>query len=111
MTRIPGIISGGAGSRLWPVSRDGHPQPVARAVARAGGSAPYTVTKGDLFVKTEDGRWDVNSASPATTFRASPSAVTRLAPCPRWHFIGEEVRARPTLPQATQRSKKEKGQA
>ena len=30
MALIPVIISGGAGSRLWPVSRESHPKPFIR---------------------------------------------------------------------------------
>jgi mannose-1-phosphate guanylyltransferase len=29
-TIIPVVLSGGAGSRLWPVSREGHPKPFLR---------------------------------------------------------------------------------
>src|SRR5690606_39433144 len=30
MSLVPVILSGGAGTRLWPVSREGHPKPFIR---------------------------------------------------------------------------------
>jgi mannose-1-phosphate guanylyltransferase/mannose-6-phosphate isomerase len=65
---IPTILCGGAGSRLWPVSRDLHPKPFIRLadgqslLQKAwlrGALLPYvteilTVTNRDLFFKTED---------------------------------------------------------
>ncbi|MBB4863002.1 mannose-1-phosphate guanylyltransferase [Pseudomonas nitritireducens] len=65
---IPVIICGGAGSRLWPVSREAHPKPfmtlpdgqnllqktLLRAVALDGVTEVMTVTNRELFFKTED---------------------------------------------------------
>lgn len=65
---IPVIICGGAGSRLWPVSREAHPKPfmtlpdgqnllqktLLRAVALEGVTEVMTVTNRELFFKTED---------------------------------------------------------
>lgn len=65
---IPVIICGGAGSRLWPVSREAHPKPfmplpdgqnllqktLLRALALDGVSEVMTVTNRELFFKTED---------------------------------------------------------
>ncbi|STX27715.1 mannose-1-phosphate guanylyltransferase [Legionella beliardensis] len=68
MSIIPTILCGGAGSRLWPVSRELHPKPFIRlndgqsflqkAFLRAA-SIPnvkeiLTVTNRELFFKTED---------------------------------------------------------
>ncbi|MEX0450052.1 mannose-1-phosphate guanylyltransferase/mannose-6-phosphate isomerase [Spiribacter sp. 221] len=68
MSLIPTILCGGAGSRLWPVSRELHPKPFIRLSdgesllqkaflrgARLPGVAEVmTVTNRDLFFKTED---------------------------------------------------------
>ncbi|PUE50653.1 mannose-1-phosphate guanylyltransferase/mannose-6-phosphate isomerase [Limnohabitans sp. 2KL-1] len=65
---IPVIISGGVGSRLWPVSREQHPKPFIRlgdgqsllqkAFLRAAqlkdARSVMTVTNRDLFFKTKD---------------------------------------------------------
>ena len=86
MALIPVIISGGAGSRLWPVSRESHPKPFirladgqsllqktfARAAALPGVSEVYTVTNRDFFFKTEDEYREVNPAQLATTFLLEP---------------------------------------
>ncbi|HQC80709.1 MAG TPA: sugar phosphate nucleotidyltransferase, partial [Accumulibacter sp.] len=68
MKLVPTILCGGAGSRLWPVSRELHPKPFIRladgqsllqkAFLR-GGTLPtvsevLTVTNRELFFKTED---------------------------------------------------------
>jgi len=65
---IPVILSGGAGSRLWPVSREALPKPfikladgqsllaktLRRAMAVADGNAILTVTNRDYFFLTRD---------------------------------------------------------
>lgn len=65
---IPVILSGGAGTRLWPVSREGHPKPFIhladgqsllqktflRAVGLPDVSALLTVTNREHYFKTED---------------------------------------------------------
>lgn len=65
---IPVIICGGAGSRLWPVSREAHPKPfialpdgqnllqktLLRALSLNDVSEVMTVTNRELFFKTED---------------------------------------------------------
>ena len=65
---IPVILSGGAGTRLWPVSREGNPKPFMaladgesllhktykRAVAVAGGSPVMTVTNRDYYFMSKD---------------------------------------------------------
>lgn len=71
---IPVILSGGAGSRLWPVSREQHPKPFIRladgesllqkafirAAALPGVSDVLTVTNRDFYFKTEDEYKEVN---------------------------------------------------
>jgi len=65
---IPVILSGGAGTRLWPVSREDHPKPFIRladgqsllqkaylrAASLPGVKEILTVTQRDNFFKTED---------------------------------------------------------
>ncbi|MEE4175369.1 MAG: mannose-1-phosphate guanylyltransferase/mannose-6-phosphate isomerase [Xanthomonadales bacterium] len=65
---VPVILSGGAGTRLWPVSRQAHPKPFMalsdgetlaektwlRAHAVAGGAPILTVTSRDYYFYTRD---------------------------------------------------------
>jgi mannose-1-phosphate guanylyltransferase len=65
---IPVILSGGAGTRLWPVSREGHPKPFmkladgksllqktySRAAAVAQGTEILTVTNRDYYFMSKD---------------------------------------------------------
>ena len=67
-TVVPVILSGGAGTRLWPVSRRAHPKPFMelmdgeslaektfrRAVAIAGENPVLTVTSRDYYFYTRD---------------------------------------------------------
>jgi mannose-1-phosphate guanylyltransferase len=86
MKLVPTILCGGAGSRLWPVSRELHPKPFIRladgqsllqkAFLR-GGTLPtvsevLTVTNRELFFKTEDDFREVNKAGLATSFILEP---------------------------------------
>lgn len=86
MKLIPTILCGGAGSRLWPVSRELHPKPFIRlgdgqsllqkAFLR-GALLPdveeiLTVTNRELFFKTEDEFREVNTAGVATSFILEP---------------------------------------
>ena len=68
MSLTPVILSGGAGTRLWPVSRRAHPKPFMRladgeslaektfrrALAVAGSSPVLTVTSRDYYFYTRD---------------------------------------------------------
>lgn len=83
---IPTILCGGAGSRLWPVSRELHPKPFIRladgqsllqkAYLRGaqlpGVSHLMTVTNRELFLKTEDEFREVNAANTSTSFILEP---------------------------------------
>jgi mannose-1-phosphate guanylyltransferase/mannose-6-phosphate isomerase len=83
---IPTILCGGAGSRLWPVSREHHPKPFIRladgksllqkAFLRGAllpdASEVLTVTNREFFFKTEDELKEVNSAGLGTSFILEP---------------------------------------
>lgn len=86
MILIPTILCGGAGSRLWPVSRELHPKPFIRlhdgqsllqkAFIRAA-TLPsvqevLTVTNQELFFKTQDEYKSVNSSQVITSFLLEP---------------------------------------
>ncbi|MDP2804929.1 MAG: mannose-1-phosphate guanylyltransferase/mannose-6-phosphate isomerase [Gallionellaceae bacterium] len=80
MKLIPTILCGGAGSRLWPVSRELHPKPFIRladgqsllqkaylrGAALADVTEILTVTNRDLFFKTEDEYREVDGAAKRT---------------------------------------------
>lgn len=86
MQLIPVILSGGTGSRLWPVSRELHPKPFmkmedgesllqktfSRAVNLPTVSEIVTVTNRDLYFQTEDDYLKVNSNDIATSFILEP---------------------------------------
>lgn len=86
MQLIPVILCGGAGSRLWPVSRELHPKPFIRledgqsllqkaflrGAALPGVQEILTVTNRDLFFKTEDAYREVNQAGLATSYILEP---------------------------------------
>lgn len=86
MQLIPVILCGGAGSRLWPVSRELHPKPFIRledgqsllqkAFLRGAGlpgvGEVLTVTNRELFFKTEDAYREVNQAGIATSYILEP---------------------------------------
>lgn len=82
---VPVILSGGAGTRLWPVSRELHPKPFMRladgqsllqkAFLRAAGlpgvEQVLTVTNRELYFKTEDEYREVDAAV-STSFILEP---------------------------------------
>lgn len=79
MKLIPTILCGGAGSRLWPVSRELHPKPFIRladgqsllqkawlrGAVLPNVSEVLTVTNRELFFKTEDDYREVAAIAPA----------------------------------------------
>lgn len=83
---IPVILCGGAGSRLWPVSREQHPKPFIRladgqsllqkaflrGTQLSDVAEVLTVTNRELFFKTEDEFREVNTAGVATSFILEP---------------------------------------
>lgn len=87
---IPVILSGGAGTRLWPVSREGHPKPFMklsdgqslllktyqRAVSVADGGQMLTVTNRDYYFMSKD---ELSKADLGETV----SSTFLLEPCGR----------------------------
>jgi len=83
---IPTILCGGAGSRLWPISRELHPKPFIRmedglsllqktflrGAQLPGVTQVMTVTNRELFFKTKDEFREVNAAGVATSFILEP---------------------------------------
>ena len=83
---IPVILCGGAGSRLWPVSREMHPKPFIklgdcqsllqkaflRGAQLPGVEEILTVTNRELFFKTEDEFREINRAKLAVSFVLEP---------------------------------------
>lgn len=86
MKLVPTILCGGAGSRLWPVSRELHPKPFIRladgqsllqkaflrAAALPDVSEVLTVTNRELLFKTKDEFREVNAGNLATSFVLEP---------------------------------------
>jgi mannose-1-phosphate guanylyltransferase len=83
---VPVILCGGAGSRLWPVSRELHPKPFIRladgqsllqkaflrAVAQPGVVELLTVTNRELVFKTADDYREVDTLGTRTTHILEP---------------------------------------
>ena len=86
MRLIPTILCGGAGSRLWPVSRELHPKPFIRladgqsllqkaflrGAALPGVEEVLTVTNRDLLFKTEDEYREIKPDNIATSYILEP---------------------------------------
>lgn len=86
MSLIPVVLCGGAGSRLWPVSRESHPKPFIRladgqsllqkAFLRGAQLADVTqvltVTNREFLFKTEDEFREVNAGQLPTSFLLEP---------------------------------------
>ena len=93
MKIIPTILCGGAGSRLWPVSRESHPKPFIRLADNEsflqksfhrGAILPdvheiLTVTNRDLLFKTKDDYREINTGFVKTSFLLEPFARNTAA--------------------------------
>lgn len=93
MKLIPTILSGGSGSRLWPISREGHPKPFIRladgesllqkAFLRGASLTNVgeilAVTNRDLFFKTHDDFSEVNQDNLDISYLLEPSARNTAA--------------------------------
>ncbi len=93
MTIIPSILCGGAGSRLWPVSRELHPKPFIRLADNEsflqksfirGAILPHvsevlTVTNRELLFNTKDDYREVNHDNIKTSFLLEPFARNTAA--------------------------------
>lgn len=110
MTLVPVIMSGGAGSRLWPLSREAHPKPFielpeggtligktyARAAALDGVSHILTVTNRDFLFLTVDAYALAGAAGQANSFLLEPmgrdtAAAVALASVYADKTIGREA--------------------
>ena len=83
---LPVILSGGVGSRLWPLSRETHPKPfiklgdgeslLQKTYKRATGIASFdeilTVTNRDLFFYTKDEFEEISASVGKNTFLLEP---------------------------------------
>lgn len=109
---IPVILSGGAGTRLWPVSREAHPKPFLRladgqsllqkaflrAAMLSGTKEILTVTNRELYFTTEDNYRELSDWSALRkSFLLEPAgrntapAVAAAALFARQHFGGDAV--------------------
>jgi len=83
---VPVILSGGAGTRLWPVSREGHPKPflkladgqtllqktALRAARLAGAQELLTVTNREYYFQTRDDMAALADTVPAPRYLLEP---------------------------------------
>lgn len=83
---VPVILCGGAGSRLWPVSREAHPKPFMclpdgqsllqkaflRGMNLPGVAEILTITNRDLLFKMEDEFRQINDGGVSTSFILEP---------------------------------------
>lgn len=86
MRLIPTILCGGAGSRLWPISRELHPKPFIRladgqsllqktflrGASLPGVESVFTVTNRELFFKTADEFRETNQKNISLTYLLEP---------------------------------------
>ena len=108
MYLIPVILSGGIGSRLWPLSRQAHPKPfiklsdqtslIQKAYLRAANitkaSEEITVTNRELFFYTKDEFNTLNTETSLHTFLLEPigklyccNAVAAQYACEKYGLI------------------------
>ena len=110
MKIIPTIMSGGAGARLWPISRETHPKPFIkladgisllqhaflRAAAVPDVDHVLTITNRELFFKTEDEYRELGRADIDCTYLLEPTgrdtaAATAIATLYVQHVFGDDA--------------------
>lgn len=110
MKLVPVILSGGAGTRLWPVSRKAHPKPfmkladgqtlaektIRRALPLATGNEILTVTSRDYYFLTRDVNYEVDSDHSRFKFLLEPFArntapAIAMAALSLQHRFGDDV--------------------
>ena len=94
---VPVILSGGAGTRLWPVSREGHPKPFMRladgqsllqktflrGARQEGAGEVLTITNRDYYFRSKDEYAALRQREPRQSFLLEPfgrntaAAITR----------------------------------
>src|SRR6185436_15819324 len=108
-TVVPLILSGGSGTRLWPLSRANAPKPfmrlpdggtllaktVARAAAVAGGGPMVTVTRDEHYFATRDAYLEVGLAGRAVfllePFGRNTAPAIALGAVWAAEHVGEDV--------------------
>ncbi len=94
MTLIPVILSGGAGTRLWPLSRQSHPKPflqlpdgetllektLRRALAIPGVEKILTVTNREYYFQTRDTYTGLSDATAGNAFYVLEPVGRNTAP-------------------------------
>ncbi|MDQ6434983.1 mannose-1-phosphate guanylyltransferase/mannose-6-phosphate isomerase [Mesorhizobium sp. LHD-90] len=111
MSIVPVIISGGAGSRLWPLSRESHPKPLIdvgdgqsllqhafrRALAMPDVVELVTVTNRDLLFVSEDEYRDTGLAAPPLTYVLEPEGRETAAAIAAATLAVEEAHGRDAI--------------
>lgn len=83
---VPVILSGGAGTRLWPVSREGHPKPFMRladgqsllqktflrGARQEGAGEVLTITNRDYYFRSKDEYAALRQREPRQSFLLEP---------------------------------------
>jgi len=110
MKLVPVILSGGAGTRLWPVSRKAHPKPfmkladgqslaektIRRALPLASGGEILTVTSRDYYFLTRDVNYEIDSDHSRFMFLLEPfgrntAPAIAMAALALQHKFGDDV--------------------
>jgi mannose-1-phosphate guanylyltransferase len=82
---VPVIISGGAGSRLWPVSRELHPKPFMQVDGQS------LIQKTFLRAAKLDGVSNIVTVTSKDTVFLTRDAYAALSPDQKQHFVLEPM--------------------